>query len=136
MYHVYMYSMTPLEVFSFLLIFSRTNLHTFFKTQPCLHVCARNNQTKIHNSFGDSLRTFQFFPETRIIWHWRKVIYVEISQTTNRANSLSVIGKEYFLSRSKINLKQAYLQLNLFDENLSKHETLRNIDVNHTSKLK
>lgn len=64
------------------------------------------------------------------------MIYVEISQTTKRANSLSVIGKEYFLSRSKINLKQAYLQLNLFDENLSKHETLRNIDVNHTSKLK
>lgn len=64
------------------------------------------------------------------------MINVEISQTTKRANSLSVIGKEYFLSRSKINLKQAYLQLNLFDENLSKHETLRNIDVNHTSKLK
>lgn len=64
------------------------------------------------------------------------MIYVEISQTTKRANLLSVIGKEYFLSRSKINLKQAYLQLNLFDENLSKHETLRNIDVNHTSKLK
>lgn len=64
------------------------------------------------------------------------MIYVEISQTTKRANSLSVIGKEYFLSRSKINLKQAYLQFNLFDENLSKHETLRNIDVNHTSKLK
>lgn len=123
-----------IEVFSFLLIFSRPNLHIFFKTQPCLHVCARNKQTKIHNSFGDSLRTFQFFPETRIIWHWGKVINVEISQTTNRANSLSVIGKEYFLSRSKINLKQAYLQLNLFEEN--RPFWYRNIDVNHTSKLK
>lgn len=57
------------------------------------------------------------------------MIYVEISQTTNRANSLSVIGKEYFLSRSKINLKQAYLQLNLLDENLSKSRDPSDIET-------
>lgn len=61
------------------------------------------------------------------------MIYVEISQTTKRANSLSVIGKEYFLSRSKINLKQAYLQLNLFDENLSKSRDPSDIETSKST---
>lgn len=130
-----MYSMTPLEVnWS---IFISINFFTYKSAYipVCTFVHAISKLRSITLS-ETPLGRFEFFSETRIIWHWGEVIYVEISQTTKRANSLSVIGKEYFLSRSKINLKQAYLQLNLFDENLSKHETLRNIDVNHTSKLK